>query len=323
MTLLAYRHDDAVHRRPAPQSRQRAGPGDRHQPPPPGKHLLAAKRGAAPHTPRRRAQRIAVQFAVRSGVNRRAVFKLLETVLQRGKPAGRCASAEALSQFNGAEANSLAIRALLDPDPQVQARILPQLRNRGIPGAVSKLIELLDSPHDVVRAAARESLAEFSFERFVASYDLLDEDVRRSTGDMVAKVDPTALAALKQELASPSRSRRLRAISMALTMDMVTRIEHALHDALLDEDHLVRAEAARAWPNAIHQKPTPSSARRSPIAASSSARPPKPASRRCIRTSSPSSPFRLRPPGNRRPPHDHSPFPIAPRRSRRAAARHG
>ncbi len=29
-------------------------------------------------------------------------------------------------------------------------------------------------------------------------------------------------------------------------MEMVTRIEHALHDALLDEDHLVRAEAARA-----------------------------------------------------------------------------
>ncbi len=97
------------------------------------------------------AQRIAVEIAVRSGVNRRAVFKLLEMVLDRGKPTGRCAAAEALSQFNGAEANSLAIRALLDPDPQVQAHILPQLRNRGIPGAVSKLIELLDSPHAVVK----------------------------------------------------------------------------------------------------------------------------------------------------------------------------
>jgi HEAT repeat protein len=192
------------------------------------------------------AQRAAVQFAVRSGVNRRAVFKLLETVLERGKPAGRIAAADALAQFNGAEANALAMRALLDSDPQVQAKVLVQLRNRGIPGAVSKLIELLESPHAAVRAAARESLAEFSFQRFVAAYDLLDEDVRRSTGDMVAKVDPTALTALTDELRSQSRSRRLRAISMALTMDVVTKVEQALHGALLDEDHLVRAEAARA-----------------------------------------------------------------------------
>ncbi len=246
MTLLAYRHDapfiDALLRKvgtePAPviaTNLRRLENISWLQ----SEELLLTHLDAA-------AQRIAVEIAVRSGVNRRSVFKLLEMVLDRGKPTGRCAAAEALSQFNGAEANSLAIRALLDPDPQVQARILPQLRNRGIPGAVSKLIELLDSPHAVVKAAARESLAEFSFERFVAAYDLLDEDVRRSTGDMVAKVDPTALSALADELKSPSRSRRLRAISMALTMGVVARVEHALHDALLDEDHLVRAEAARA-----------------------------------------------------------------------------
>ncbi len=190
-------------------------------------------------------QRAAVALAVRSGVNRRAVFKMLEALLLRGKPAGRIAAAEALADFNGAEANTLAMRALLDDAPEVQARILPQLRQRGIPGAVGKLIELLDSPHAVVRAAARESLAEFSFKRFVAAYDMLDEEVRRSTGEMVAKVDPDCIPLLLDELRSPARSRRLRALSMAASMALAGRIEYELHERLLDEDHLVRAETAR------------------------------------------------------------------------------
>jgi hypothetical protein len=190
-------------------------------------------------------QRAAVALAVRSGVNRRTVFKMLEALLLRGKPAGRTAAADALASFNGAEANTLAMRALQDPDPEVQAKIVPQLRHRGIPGAVGKLIELLDSPHAVVRDAARESLAEFSFKRYVAAYDMLDEEVRRSTGEMVAKVDPDALPLLLEELRSPARSRRLRALSMSAAMGVITPIEYDLHERLLDEDHLVRAETAR------------------------------------------------------------------------------
>jgi HEAT repeat protein len=190
-------------------------------------------------------QRAAVALAMRSGVNRRAVFKMIEALITRGKPGGRVAAAEALSEFNGADANALAMRALLDSDPEVQAKILPQLRHRGIPGAVGKLIELLDSPHPVVRTAARDSLAEFSFKRFVAAYDMLDEEVRKSTGEMVAKVDADAVPLLLEELSALARSRRLRALSMAAAMGLALRVEFNLHERLLDEDHLVRAEAAR------------------------------------------------------------------------------
>lgn len=190
-------------------------------------------------------QRAAVTLAVRSGVNRRTVYKMLESLLMRGKAVGRVAAAEALAEFNGAEANTLAMEALYDSDPEVQAKILPQLRHRGIPGAVSKLIELLDSPHAVVRAAARESLAEFSFKRFVAAFDMLEEEVRRSTGEMVAKVDGDTVPLLLEELRSPARSRRLRALAMTAVMNLAPRIEYDLHERLLDEDHLVRAETAR------------------------------------------------------------------------------
>ena len=124
----------------------------------------------------------AVQLAVRSAMSRRAVYEMLEFLMDRGSAGGRRAAALALAQFHGAAANALALRGLSDPDPQVQAHLLVQLRPRGIPGALARLIELLESPHEIVRRAVRESLGEFNFKRFLAAFDMLDDDVRRSTG---------------------------------------------------------------------------------------------------------------------------------------------
>ena len=63
---------------------------------------------------------------------------------------------------------------------------------------------------------------------------------------MVRKIDPEAPPALKEELANKSRTRRLRAITIIAAMGAVADLEGALIDRLADDDHLVRAEAARA-----------------------------------------------------------------------------
>jgi HEAT repeat protein len=191
-------------------------------------------------------QYAAVQLAVRSGMNRRGVFKMIEFLLSHGSDGGRKAASAALEQFSGVEANSLCLRALSDPRPQVQANALRQLRTRGIPGALSRLVEMVESPHEIVRRAVRESLAEFNFKRFLAAYDMLEEEVRQSTGSMVLKVDPDAAAELKEELNAKSRTRRLRAITVAMSMGAVEHVEAEMIERLKDEDHVVRAEAARA-----------------------------------------------------------------------------
>ncbi len=191
-------------------------------------------------------QHSAVQLAMRSGVNRRTVFRMLETLLRRGKPAGRRAAAAALAEFHGAEANALVLKMLGDDDPQVQANLAAQLRPRGIPGAVTRLLELMESRHSVVRKTARESLAEFTFRRFITAFDLLEEEVRTGTGQMVAQVDPEAPTLLAEEIRAPSRARRLRGIAAAAAMKLGPRVEGAILERLADEDHLVRAEAARA-----------------------------------------------------------------------------
>ena len=191
-------------------------------------------------------QHSAVRFALASGIPRQQALQLVETILLYGKPGGRREAARALGEFQGAEANNLAMSALSDPDPQVQANVVPQLRGRGIPGVLPSLLELVESPYAVVRKAARESLAEFSFKRFVTAFDMLDEEVRRSTGLLVKKIDAQCLPHLTDELKSPIRTRRLRGLAIARAIDAVEAVEGTIIEMLQDEDHLVRMEAATA-----------------------------------------------------------------------------
>jgi hypothetical protein len=192
------------------------------------------------------AQHGAIQLALASDIHRQLKFKLIEHLLRFGKPGGRRAAALALAAFQGGEANQLAQEALDDPDPQVQALVLVQIRSRGIPGALPLLLSKLDSPNEVIRNASRRSLEEFSFDRFLAAFDSLDDYVRRTTGPTVRKVDPAAVQRLREEFEARSRTRRIRALAMASAMGLVTQFEGQVILRLTDEDHLVRAEAAKA-----------------------------------------------------------------------------
>jgi len=188
----------------------------------------------------------AVQMAMASGAKRLQVFPLIARLLRLGKPGGRRAAAEALAEFSGKDANQLCLSALQDPDPQVQASALAQLRPRGIPGAVTRLIGMLDSRHELVREAARESLAEFSFARYISSFDMLDDNVRESTGKLVLKIDPDAIGGLRGEISAQARSRRMRGIEAVIAMGVASHLEEELIAALADDDHMIRSRAALA-----------------------------------------------------------------------------
>jgi len=191
------------------------------------------------------AQHSAVRIIMVSGMNRIEAYRLIEHLATEGKLIGRRAAAAALATFTGAEANALTLRLLKDEDPLIQATAAKQLRHRGIPGALTILIDLVDSPHRLVRAAARESLAEFNFKRFLGAFDMLDDEVRCSTGRLVAKIDSETLPSLRAELESPSARRRVRGLIVAGAIGMAPRVEKLALALLYDDDHIVRAEAAR------------------------------------------------------------------------------
>jgi HEAT repeat protein len=191
-------------------------------------------------------QRGMVNLMLVSGVNRLRVFDFLRFVLERGSELGRRAACEGLGEFKGANANQLVCAALDDQDPIVQARAVRQIRERGIPGALNRLVELVDSPHEVVRTAACGALTEFNFQRYLSAFDLLAPEVRRTTGELVKRIDRLALEQLRNELVSPSRSRRLRGLEVAVAMNAVAQLDQCVFELAQDSDHFIRSEAARA-----------------------------------------------------------------------------
>src|SRR4029078_12471192 len=96
------------------------------------------------------------------------------------------------------------------------------------PGALTTLLGYVDSPHHVVRQAARDSLSELGFQRYLAAFDMLEEEAACSPGLLVKRIDLTALAQLRQEMQSSNGKRRLRALRMARAMAVVPQIEETI-----------------------------------------------------------------------------------------------
>ena len=193
-----------------------------------------------------RAQVALAQTVGCSGLPDAEILRVLRDVLRHGKLRARRAAARLLQNFEGLEANRLIMQTLRDGDIEVQAAALAELRARGLPGATATLLAALDSPHPLLQQTARQCLSEFDMPRFLQAYDGMDEEERRTTGRLVRKVDTNSAALLREEMQSPSRSRRLKAIDVAQALEMTGELEEPLLALLNDEDHLVRVAAAEA-----------------------------------------------------------------------------
>jgi HEAT repeat protein len=187
-----------------------------------------------------------VHLTMASGLDRLHSFAVLRHLLLHGQLNCRRAAVDALSEFRGAEANSLVMQLIQDEDPVTRARAVAQLRERGIPGALTTLIVLLDTSEPLVQEAASKSLSEFQFRRFYDAFDHMDEATRRNAGSLVRRVDDRAIELLARELRAPTRVRRLRAIEMAVAMDATAQVESVLIELLSGDDQRVRTEVLHA-----------------------------------------------------------------------------
>ena len=190
-----------------------------------------------------RAQSVAVEIAKAGAVDRALLLSLLKFLLERGQPEGRRASCDALADFHDGQATQLVVGTLHDPDPRVQAAAAKQLRQRGLPDAMERLIALVEHPAPEVRDAARASLHEFGFVRYRGSFDSMDPSARRKIGRLVAKVDLSTPQRLGELLGAPSLSTKLRALEMVQAMDAADTVIEHLAQLAVHADAAVRTEA--------------------------------------------------------------------------------
>lgn len=196
-----------------------------------------------------RAQAVAVDLALASGLNRNTAFEFFAFLLQNGLTEARRACCQALTKFEGPQADELILAMLDDPDAGVQASAVRQLRARRVPDALQRLVALLDSRLPEVREAARSSLAEFNFTRYRTMFDLLDEQAARTTGILVYKVDHSVGQKLAEELLSPSITSKLRGIEMAVAMEATSDVRQQLIELVGHENVAVRKDAVAALAN--------------------------------------------------------------------------
>ena len=190
-------------------------------------------------------QAAVITLATASGLKRAAVYEVIQFLLLHGSVGGRRAAAQAIAEFTGPEVSQVVLAAIDDQDPQVQANLLVQLRERGIPGAMTKLLELADSPHLIVRQAVQHCLAEFSFKRYLAAFDMLSPSVRISTGALVRKIDLETPAQIAVELQAPSRQRKQRALEIVACLGIATEVEPQLIELLADDEPSIRLDATQ------------------------------------------------------------------------------
>jgi hypothetical protein len=188
----------------------------------------------------------AVHLAAISSAPRHHALEVISYMLRHGQVPGRRAAAKALAEFRGPEGNELAVRGLGDADPLVRAACAGQLRERNVPGAINRLLQLLDSPHQAEREAAQAGLAEFRFERFAANFDNLSPEARAISGPLVRRVDPDAVERVRAEFEAEARGRRKRAIEMALALSAVGELQSEITKLIQDEDQFLRIDAIRA-----------------------------------------------------------------------------
>jgi hypothetical protein len=133
-------------------------------------------------------QAAAIQLASEANLVPSQALQILSLGLQDGSPAGRRAAAAGLVRFSGPEADEVAWQALDDDDPVVRAQAVTRMGKHATPTVIPRLIDMLDSPHQLEREAAQSCLDEYNFERYLQAYDTMAPEARLATGLLVKKV---------------------------------------------------------------------------------------------------------------------------------------
>jgi len=150
-----------------------------------------------------------------------------------------------LCSIPGTKATSV-IEYLLETQssPAILTIVIPQIRKRNIHGAMKKLLAFLDHQSQEVRNAAGESFGDCTIGRYLQAFDMLNEKVRISTGQLVSKVDPNVCRVLLEELTCPHSTTILKALVALRYIGRRDELESAVCDLAKHRDPKIRETAA-------------------------------------------------------------------------------
>lgn len=151
-----------------------------------------------------------------------------------------------LAKVRTDEVNQFMLQLADSAPPEVKAEALKQLKERNLPGAMSRLRAALQSTEDVVKEVAVAAFREYTMDWFLNGFDMMDEEARYPNGQIVLQVDDQALKRLRHDLEANGKRTRIRAVNAASVLNLLDQVEDLVAALLTDQDQFVRLEAINA-----------------------------------------------------------------------------
>ncbi|MFN0197635.1 MAG: HEAT repeat domain-containing protein [Planctomycetaceae bacterium] len=187
-----------------------------------------------------------VKFVSATGIPDEDKQYILEWMMRCGGHDGKEAAAQMRRVFDEETLRGIVLDGLDSENEDDQVWATHQLRSLAMPETFRLLIDRLNSPTPSVRDAARDELRSFNLQTALDLFETLDPAVCRRTGELLMKIDPDTLDALRRELTQPGARKRIRAIRGAMALGLSENIIDDLMMLLGDEDAIVRRTAVEA-----------------------------------------------------------------------------
>ncbi|MBI5361179.1 MAG: HEAT repeat domain-containing protein [Planctomycetes bacterium] len=188
----------------------------------------------------------AVNFMENTRINDVEKIEKYEELMQLMSPAAKVLALEKLNPYKHPLAKQVIINTLQDKNEIVQLKAAEFVIAMVMPEKNRLLTPLINSPFQSVRKFVSRELSRDSFDKYLHSFDKLDERTKELAGKAIAKIDLSMAEKLSEELQSLDPDRRIKALQIIEIADKSKELEPFLLELINDPDRKVRATVIKA-----------------------------------------------------------------------------
>ncbi|MBI2900620.1 MAG: HEAT repeat domain-containing protein [Planctomycetes bacterium] len=186
-----------------------------------------------------------IDFVARSFIDPRARDAMILTLYRSRHAEVRAGVLLTLREIKAPQALDLARQALADPSDDVRVLAAKAIAEESPPDKAKLLAPLMSSPNEELRKIAVREVSRESFNRYIKSFDRLDDRTRELAAKALAKIDASMMERLVDEVNSMDPERRIKALRIIDYVEAGENLKPLLMELLGDKDTRVRATAIK------------------------------------------------------------------------------
>ncbi|MHC4606270.1 MAG: HEAT repeat domain-containing protein [Planctomycetota bacterium] len=186
-----------------------------------------------------------IRFVSKTALIPATQMKYLKYFLESDIPAARAEALTALGEKEVENFLEICKASLKDSSPEVQFAAAARIIDLNPPDKVRLLTPFVQSEHEELRHLAMREVARASFDRYLRSFDKLDDRTREIAARAIAKIDSSMIDRLTEEVGSLDPARRLKALKILDYAELEGDVQPTIRELLNDRDTRVRATAIK------------------------------------------------------------------------------